>query len=205
MLGAWLRSAVRWSWPRIALVDAIVADRNRAHKHVRRARIVLASAERRRGRQARRGRPAGGVALTAALRRGRGRRLPARCHPQVRLPSPALIDQPASECRQLAKSRNPARISEARVRQVPSVGSRPLDRGSAAQAIAAGYGRRPKHLTTSSAAGPRPAPCASGRLAAGKNLSDSWRIFWLAAPTEYELLARERHVAAFRPMGNLFI
>jgi hypothetical protein len=49
-----------------ARLEAIVADRNRAQKHVARARIILASAERLNvaaGRQTRRGRPAGSVAL----------------------------------------------------------------------------------------------------------------------------------------------
>ena len=69
-----------------ARLEAIVADRNRAQKHVARARIILAfgrPAGGRRGRQARRGRPAGGLALAAALRRGRRRRPAARQDPQA--------------------------------------------------------------------------------------------------------------------------
>ena len=72
------------SAPDRARLEAIVAGRNRAQKHVAPARIILhRSAERRRGRQARRGRPAGGVALAAAFRRGRDRGPPARrrCKP----------------------------------------------------------------------------------------------------------------------------
>ena len=46
-----------------ARLEAIVADRNRAHKHVLRARIVLNS--------------------VAAVRRGRRRRVAARRHPQT--------------------------------------------------------------------------------------------------------------------------
>ena len=47
MLGAWLRSSVLGFRPRIVRVsEAIVADRNRAQKHVARARLVLAAADR---------------------------------------------------------------------------------------------------------------------------------------------------------------
>ena len=63
MLGPWLRSSVLWSRLRIVLgLEAIVADRNRAQKHVARARIILGSADRLSvaevARRARVGRPA---------------------------------------------------------------------------------------------------------------------------------------------------
>jgi hypothetical protein len=54
---------------------AIAADRNRARKHVDRARIVLASAA---GGAKHRRQPANGVAMAAALCRSGGRRSVAR-------------------------------------------------------------------------------------------------------------------------------
>jgi hypothetical protein len=61
---------------------AIVADRNRPRKHVERARIVLASAERQSAQRV--AQPADGMAVATTLCRERGRAFAARQDPQAR-------------------------------------------------------------------------------------------------------------------------
>ena len=87
MLGAWLRSSVRWSG-RGSRSPGGDCRRSQPRPEARGAGSdhppFGRPAERRGGRQARRGRPAGGVALAAAVRPGRGRQPLVRRHPQAR-------------------------------------------------------------------------------------------------------------------------
>ena len=86
-VGSMARSSVLWCRPRIVLVSrrsSAIATAPRSTWRGRGSSWARPRAERRRGRQARPGRPAGGLALAAALRRGRGRRPAARRYAQAR-------------------------------------------------------------------------------------------------------------------------
>jgi transposase len=80
-----------------ARLEAIVGDRNRAQKHVARARIILGSAERLSVAEVARraGPPAGGLALAATLCRSRRRRPLARGDPQARQGALERPDRPS--------------------------------------------------------------------------------------------------------------